>query len=69
MAAREEKPASTDLGAEGQGRDHSVGMVVCDFDWSLVHENSDTWIIKQLAPELEGKVTRIYYFFYNSLVQ
>ena len=35
-------------------------MAVFDFDWSLVNENSDTWIIKQLAPELEGKIKALY---------
>ena len=27
-------------------------MVVWDFDWSLINENSDTWILEQLAPTL-----------------
>ena len=27
-------------------------MVVWDFDWSLINENSDTWILEQLAPAL-----------------
>lgn len=27
--------------------------VFWDFDWSLVNENTDTWVVKQLAPELE----------------
>jgi len=27
-------------------------LVVFDFDWSLVNENSDTWVIKVLTPEL-----------------
>lgn len=27
-------------------------VVLFDFDWSLVNENSDTWVIKELCPEL-----------------
>jgi hypothetical protein len=24
-------------------------LVVCDFDWSLVEENSDTWVLSELG--------------------
>jgi hypothetical protein len=24
-------------------------LVVCDFDWSLVEENSDTWVLAKLG--------------------
>eukprot|EP00904_Undaria_pinnatifida_P013007 jgi/Undpi1/8837/HiC_scaffold_25.g11299.m1 len=30
-------------------------LVVWDFDWSLVNENSDTWVVKQLGDELMPK--------------
>lgn len=31
-------------------------LLVFDFDWSLVNENSDTWVLKQLRPELLGEL-------------
>jgi pyridoxal phosphate phosphatase PHOSPHO2 len=27
-------------------------LVVFDFDWSLINENSDTYVIQQLCPQL-----------------
>jgi len=30
--------------------------VVFDFDWSLVNENSDTWVVERLAPALEPRL-------------
>eukprot|EP00668_Euglena_longa_P014813 GGOE01018840.1.p1 GENE.GGOE01018840.1~~GGOE01018840.1.p1 ORF type:complete len:248 (-),score=35.23 GGOE01018840.1:50-793(-) len=31
---------------------HTNVLVVFDFDWSLINENSDTWVVKELAPSL-----------------
>lgn len=31
-------------------------LVIFDFDWSLVNENSDTWIFQKLAPHLHQEV-------------
>ncbi|KAJ0403096.1 hypothetical protein ATCC90586_001274 [Pythium insidiosum] len=33
-------------------------LVVFDYDWSLINENSDTWIFRQLSPELLEEVAR-----------
>ncbi|GLE04461.1 hypothetical protein PINS_up013403 [Pythium insidiosum] len=33
-------------------------LVVFDYDWSLINENSDTWIFRQLCPELLEEVAR-----------
>lgn len=27
-------------------------LMVFDFDWSLINENSDTWVLKELRPRL-----------------
>lgn len=27
-------------------------LVVYDFDWSLINQNSDTYVVEQLAPQL-----------------
>ncbi|CAM9123873.1 unnamed protein product [Ectocarpus sp. 6 AP-2014] len=34
-------------------------LIVWDFDWSLVNENSDTWVIKQLGQELMPEFRRL----------
>ncbi|CAN0088563.1 unnamed protein product, partial [Hapterophycus canaliculatus] len=34
-------------------------LVVWDFDWSLVNENSDTWVIQQLGEELMPEFRRL----------
>eukprot|EP00968_Pinguiococcus_pyrenoidosus_P021538 scaffold2809_cov184-Pinguiococcus_pyrenoidosus.AAC.3 len=31
-------------------------LVVFDYDWSLVNENSDTYVVAQLAPELQAQI-------------
>ena len=32
-------------------------LVVWDFDWSLVNENSDTFVLRELAPEARRRRT------------
>lgn len=34
-------------------------LVVWDFDWSLVNENSDTWVVRQLGEELMSEFRRL----------
>ena len=37
-----------------------VATLVCwDFDHSLVNDNSDTWVVEQLAPELMPEFSRL----------
>eukprot|EP00968_Pinguiococcus_pyrenoidosus_P020838 scaffold2577_cov254-Pinguiococcus_pyrenoidosus.AAC.3 len=31
-------------------------LIVFDYDWSLVNENSDTYVVAQLAPELQAQI-------------
>ena len=31
-------------------------LVVFDFDWSLINDNSDTWVIKQLTPDFYAQL-------------
>lgn len=35
-------------------------LVVFDFDWSLVNENSDTWVVKSITPELSDYMNSVY---------
>lgn len=35
-------------------------LIVFDFDWSLLDENSDAWVVKQLAPEIYGQWRTLY---------
>lgn len=39
---------------------HQDILVVFDFDWSLINENSDTYVIEKFAPELENYLRRLY---------
>jgi len=34
-------------------------LVIFDFDWSLINENSDIWILRQLIPEQENDLRKI----------
>lgn len=36
--------------------ENDLMLVIFDFDWSLVNENSDLWIFDQLSPQLRGEV-------------
>mmetsp|Transcript_31349 Transcript_31349/g.76471 ORF Transcript_31349/g.76471 Transcript_31349/m.76471 type:complete len:253 (-) Transcript_31349:223-981(-) len=43
--------------AEAKGRGN---VVVFDFDWSLINENSDLWIIRELIPDQTGEIRKLY---------
>ncbi|GBG26229.1 Thiamine phosphate phosphatase-like protein [Hondaea fermentalgiana] len=45
-------PASAASAAENDATTPSKVVVVFDYDWSLVNENSDTYLFKTLAPEV-----------------
>lgn len=47
--------------ADGGGSTTAACVVVWDFDWSMVNENSDTWVVKQLGPESETTYMREHY--------
>lgn len=34
----------------------NINLLIFDFDWSLVNENSDTWVIEQCAPQIYDNV-------------
>ena len=34
-------------------------LVVWDFDWSLVNENSDTFVLRELAPALTDEMKQL----------
>lgn len=34
-------------------------LVIWDFDWSLINENSDTFVVRELAPALHAEMSRL----------
>ena len=47
--------AGASAAMEGQG----TTLIIWDFDWSLINENSDTYIFEELAPDLLDEMKRL----------